>query len=602
MRVAGLACAALAAAIGLQASQDPQPPPPPTFRAEANLVRVDVTVVDRHGDPVSTLTQDDFAVEEDGVPQTVQSFKFVKADGQRSGGDTDSLVIRSPEHAAAEAARDDVRVFVIFWDDYHIDKFAYSIEGRKALTDFVSTAFGATDLVALMDPLTPMDALRFTRDRNELLLKVKKLEGRNGIYVPPRGALEEAQLGRDVERLRSEVTLSALKSAAVHLGSLKEGRKSIIFVSEGIPGLGTEQPRYIEDMTDTANNNNVAIYTVDPRGLVGGYAGALRTLADTTGGQAFVNTNSPATLMRQIVKDASAFYLLGYASGRNPVDGKFHKINVRVKKPGVDVRARKGYWAPSLTDMEKARTEVAAAEAVPADLKSAAVVLAPPRADRMLDLWIGTARGADHQSEVTVAWTPRPAPGAAAIPNRTVAVTLRGSGGDKVFESPIDAGRVAFPAPPGTLRLDIAVHDAAGNIVDDETRAVPIPDLSRGELALSSPMLFRARNLPEVRAFTSAANPAPFAGREFIRTDRLFIRFVVYGEMAKAAVVSAHLLNKAGAPLAELIVSPRAGGEAKYQIDLPLVSTARGDFIVAVEAVHGDTHPRMLVPIRVVPG
>src|SRR5712671_1474157 len=102
---------ACVAAVGLAAQQ--QPPP---FRAEANLVRVDVTVVDRHGEPMTTLTADDFAVEEDGAPQTIQSFKFVSADGQPPPGDDVSLPIRSREHAAAEAARDEVRVFVIFWD------------------------------------------------------------------------------------------------------------------------------------------------------------------------------------------------------------------------------------------------------------------------------------------------------------------------------------------------------------------------------------------------------------------------------------------------------------------------------------------------------
>src|SRR5205085_613518 len=98
------------------------------------------------------LTADDFAVEEDGAPQTIQSFKFVSADGQPPSGDEDSLPIRSPEHAAAEAARDEVRVFVIFWDEYHIGRFAEAIKGRRALTTFVTTAFGPSDLVALMDP------------------------------------------------------------------------------------------------------------------------------------------------------------------------------------------------------------------------------------------------------------------------------------------------------------------------------------------------------------------------------------------------------------------------------------------------------------------
>src|SRR5471032_1040788 len=308
-------CVAAAAALAAQAPQ------PPTFRAEANLVRVDVTVIDRHGEPVTLLTADDFAVEEDGLPQVVTSFKFVSADGQPPPGDEVSLAIRSPEHAAAEAARDEVLVFVIFWDEYHIGRFAEAIKGRKALADFVSSAFGPADLVALMDPLLPVDALRFTRDRRELAETIGKLEGRFGVYTPSRSAAEDnMNQRRDIARVRSKVTISALTSAAVHLGSIKEGRKSIIFVSEGLTGLGMDQLPLIAELTETANTNNTAIYTVDPSGLNGGSA------------DAFVNTNSPERGLRQVVKEASAFYLLGYASTRNPQDGKFHKIGVKVKR------------------------------------------------------------------------------------------------------------------------------------------------------------------------------------------------------------------------------------------------------------------------------
>src|SRR6478735_1666279 len=103
--VAALAVASLSAQQPQPSKPQQQTPPqPPIFRAEANLVRVDVTVVDRHGEPVASLTAEDFAVEEDGVPQTVQSFKFVSADGRPPAGDETSLAIRSPEHAAAEAA------------------------------------------------------------------------------------------------------------------------------------------------------------------------------------------------------------------------------------------------------------------------------------------------------------------------------------------------------------------------------------------------------------------------------------------------------------------------------------------------------------------
>ena len=87
----------------------------PTFRTGANLVRVDVTVLDHRGNPVPSLAPEDFLIEEDGIPQKVTSMKFVEATGQPT--DDVSLPIRSREHAALEAARDDVRVFLIFWDE-----------------------------------------------------------------------------------------------------------------------------------------------------------------------------------------------------------------------------------------------------------------------------------------------------------------------------------------------------------------------------------------------------------------------------------------------------------------------------------------------------
>jgi len=594
-----IACVA-AAALAAQEPAPQQPPQPPTFRAEANLVRVDVTVVDRHGEPISTLTADDFAVEEDGAPQAIQSFKFVSADGQPPPGDDVSLPIRSPEHAAAEAARDEVRVFVIFWDEYHIGRFAEAIKGRKALTTFVSTAFGPADLVALMDPLLPVDALRFTRDRRELAQKIAKLEGRFGIYVPTRSAAEDNMLdSRDVVRLRSEVTISALQSAAVHLGSIKEGRKAIIFVSEGLTGLGMDQLNLISELTQTANNNNTAIYTVDPAGLsLGGSADVLRTIAENTGAEAFVNTNTPEKALRQVVREASAFYLLGYVSTRNPQDGKFHKIGVKVKKSGIDVRARRGYWAPAATELEKARAEAAASSAIPTDVTNAMTVLSAARAERFVDIWVGAERGAGDQPMVTVAWTPRPAAGRVGA-SRTVSIIVKGAGGDRTFDASLDAGVLSFPSPPGAMQLQFTVRDADGTILDEDRRPFSVPDLSGPQLALSAPILLRARTIADARTLAEGRQASPFAGREFNRTDHVFVRFTIYGAPATAATASARLTTKAGVSLLELPIAKLAGTETMYQVELPLASIARGDYLIAVAAAYGEERARALVPLRV---
>ena len=106
------------------------------------------------------------------------------------------------------------------------------------------TGFGPTDLVAIVDPLTPSSAIELTRDRRALADQVHRLEGRLGVYLPPRSAVEEAQLAvvnwqaERVEPFRNQVTATAIQAAAAHLGTLRDGRKTIIVISEGVGGTG----------------------------------------------------------------------------------------------------------------------------------------------------------------------------------------------------------------------------------------------------------------------------------------------------------------------------------------------------------------------------
>src|SRR3954463_14655302 len=271
--------------------QQPAAGKQPVFRGGTNQVRVDVTVLNKKGDPVSDLTRDDFEVREDGLVQEVQNVKLIEATGAAPEDDT-SLPIRSPYHAAAEAARDDIRVFLIFWDEYHIGEMAPALRARAALSNFVQFAFAPTDLVVVIDQLTPSDAIRFTRDRRGLAEQVHKLKGRQGIYVPARSAMEEAQMyrARDIEMLRSQVTASALDATVAFLGSIKEGRKAIIFVSQTIGRLGSaagDNYQWLDRAVRLANANNTTIYSFDPRGLDMNVrtSDILQALAENTGGR-----------------------------------------------------------------------------------------------------------------------------------------------------------------------------------------------------------------------------------------------------------------------------------------------------------------------------
>ena len=225
----------------------------------------------------------------------------------------------------------------------------------------------------------------------------------------------------------------------------------------------------MRDVWDLANKNNVAIYAVDPRGLptsefdlsqpavslevdrqyLNATMDTLRVLAEQTDGRAIVNRNDLAAGMRQIVRDTSAYYLLGYNSTQAPSDGKFHEIKVRVKRSGVQVRARRGYWALTATDVARALApRVEPPKAVENALASISVSAA---AHNTIRTWIGTSRGANGKTRVTLVWEPMPRVAGdrnarSEAPSR-VMVTAAGPDGAPYFR-----GRVPEVAPPRRRR------------------------------------------------------------------------------------------------------------------------------------------------------
>ena len=415
-----LATAIAASLIGgaLIAAQEPKPPDPqqptPIFRAGTDVVRVDVSATGRNGSPVVDLQAADFEVEEDGVPQAVQTAQFVRIDGQRTSDLNEPLEIRSREHAKLEAAREDVRLFAIFLDDYHIDKApSITLPLRDALVKFVEQ-FQPNDLVVVMDPLTTLDGLKFTRSQPDLIARMRAFTGRRNELFPVKSAVEEAQLTqRNWIELRGAVTLSALTALATHLGGLREGRKSILFVSQGPPlgPPGSPNDLRLKEAIDAANRGSVTIDVLDPRplGAVGfGGHSTLQRIAGETGGHAILNTNDPSDELTRVIADASAYYLVGYTPSRvTNNDGKFHKISVHVKRRGVDVTARRGYWAASAKEL----TAAAEAAATPPNpvLAGALASMAESTSVPALDLWTGMSRGAGDTTRLTITWGGQPA-------------------------------------------------------------------------------------------------------------------------------------------------------------------------------------------------
>jgi hypothetical protein len=270
----------------------------------------------------------------------------------------------------------------------------------------------------------------------------------------------------------------------------------------------------------------------------------------------------------------------------------FHKIAVKVKRPGVDVKARNGYFAPSAAEEDAARRKAAENEPPPEIAKALSTLVAAPRGTVSGDLWAGATRGADGKPRVTVAWTPRE--GAV-----REAVTLRASasGGRVLFEGPLDAGLVTFDAEPGTLQLRRSVLGEGGAVSDRQETTIEIPDFSGAPLSIATPVLLRARTPLELRSIQNGTAVVPFAGRQFDRGDRLIVRFDVFGPSAADATVTVVLLGRQGAKLATMPVARTAAGG--YQIDLPVASIARGEYVFEIAASRGADQAKTLLSFRV---
>jgi VWFA-related protein len=649
--------------------QAPADQPQPVFRTGINFVRVDVIVTDKNGKSVSDLNQTDFEVTEAGKSQTVETFKRVDLDGGLiPGPDGPPRAIRTDNDEELEAARDDVRLFGLFLDDYHVRRLS-SLSARNEIARFIETQLGPSDMIGTMYPLTPLDAVRFTRNHDAVMRGVQQFLGRKFEYDPKNDVERRIMYypTETVERIRNDVSLSALKSLIVHMGSLKEGRKALVLISEGYSNMLPPQLRnpcaacgsignpqsgnpmagtgLLEDRAaflagadmndelrlvyDLANKNNVAIYAVDPRGLatsefdisenivgqvdrvyLNSTMDTLRTLALESDGRAIVNRNDLTTAMKQIVRDTSSYYLLGYNSTLAPTDGKFHEIKVRVRRPGVQVRARRGYWAVSQEDVARMTAIANPKPGPPKAVESALAAINQPARNRVIRTWIGIERGQDGRTKISFVWEPMPkAPGdtvrnsgtAARVSVMAVAPDgspyFRGRVPDTAPAASASSSRVVFDAQPGKMQLRLSVESADAQVIDSEVREITVPDLT-SQTALGTPAVFRVRTARELQQLKADAKAVPTAAREFTRTERLLIRVPAYGPAATTPKLTARLLNRAGQAMTDLQVTAAASSDAPSEIEVPLASLSAGEYLVEITAA-GESGSQELIGFRV---
>jgi VWFA-related protein len=382
-------------------------------------------------------------------------------------------------------------------------------------------------------------------------------------------------------------------------------------------------------MLDEANRANASFYPIDPRGLAvfdedivpaaGVGAGintnptispaddrarlmarntSLRTLAEATDGLAVVDSNDLSRGLRRIADDLSSYYLLGYYSS-GKLDGRFHALTVRVKRPGIQVRARRGYLANTATAVTAA--------AVPSTPAAAAAAAEARVVDAALGSLSTLARELPVRVHAASGWNPS---GSAVV--YVVAEAGRGlerddwSGGGQADAMLVDrAGRTVATAhaeiAPGSSSVRLALPSTA--LLAGDYQLQVRTKGTRASVAASDTVPMTITAAPETtgamyvrRGPTTGNREMPTADLRFRRSERL--RIDVLASTADAVV--ARLLDRNGGALAVPVASTVRNdpdGSRWESAELVLAPLAPGDYLIELTA----GAIRTLAPFRVIP-
>lgn len=342
----------------------------PTFRSGVELVTIDVVATDRSGRPVHNLKASDFALLEDGKSQPIKTFQFIDASLTPTAALLPPGIVTNDLEPGG--------IFALVFDEMGV--YVNDVQNmRRAAQRFVERALLPHDHVAVVragvdsaftltsDRAQAIEAAISATGRRDRGLRLELPGGDAGVGDSPTefdgrsagagGRQSFAVLAAVVEKLRP---IPARRKAIIWFsrgGELPVNFEQIIMEGLNLP-LGRDDAA-LRRLIDQAREANVAIYTVDPRGLAapstsGAQAPAasdldelatLRDLASATGGRAIVNTNDVDGMLNRVTVENRAYYLLGYEPAPVGASGKARprKIQVSIKSPGVEVLHRSMY-------------------------------------------------------------------------------------------------------------------------------------------------------------------------------------------------------------------------------------------------------------------
>jgi VWFA-related protein len=391
---------------------------------------------------------------------------------------------------------------------------------------------------------------------------IAETRGDVGVIAPYIQSRAEATYSLAVARNRA--TLDRLASAVDAL-RLAPGRKAAILLSKGF--IYDTNLRGFKDVSRAAREANVAIYFVDARGLEAGtsqasaeaigqtdsrdvgwaYAGielegaGAVSVAEDSGGFAVRNTNDLSAGIGRIANESRSYYLVGYTPRAPRRDGRFHKIQVRVNRPGLTVRARKGYYAPDDREPGLVATgldpDVQRALDAPRDLgdvpvRATALVFdarTPETATVMISAETDVRRFAfasagDRLTDVLefgVAVTHLET-GAVARSAQRVDMAVRPETLRGLERSWYPLSR-EFQLPPGPYAARVVVRDRRGARIGSVTHPFEVPTLQ--EFRVSTPILSDRIEMLEGQ---SSPKPVLMAHRTFAADGTLYCQFAVY--------------------------------------------------------------------------
>src|SRR3954447_197078 len=667
-----LGCGLLSAAPGAQQAPPAQPPTPPlTFKVEVNYVEIDAVVTDEQGAFARNLTKDDFQIVEDGKPQTLSVFAPVDIPIERADPPLYAKTSIPPD-VATNRTPFEGRVFVVVIDDLHIN-FARTSRVRAAARQFIERYVGTNDVVAVVNTRGRNDAMQdFTSNRQLALNAVDRAMGQ-AAESSTKAALQDysnnqgqrgadSHMSRDFNELERYTngrnTLDTLRSLSEFVSGMHGRRKAVVLFSEGInyDTSNTIQNRYATDIQSSMSNliaaatrANASIYAVDPRGVTSGMEDSidigsfptdnsisitdmqtelrvsqdsLRQMAGETGGVAILNQNDFRTGFSRIVDENSNYYVLGYYPTNDRRDGRFRNVQVKVNRPGLRVRARKGYYAskgkadkPKPAGHEGTSPELrdALASPIPVNGLTMAATATPFRGAAPNDA-IALALEIDGSplkfekkedglmhNDIEISLFASDAAGKIRDGARDMlALKLRPQTYDVVSKSMIRVVR-RLQVPPGKYTLRIGARDGNGGGVGSLVYELDAPDFSKGPLTMSGIAITSAAASrvpttnadPKVNEFKDVLPSPPTATRDFPQGDTLAIFSEVYDNLGKAphrVVMTATVLTDEGKTAFTTSDERRseelqgASGGYGYAVQIPLTGIAPGRYVLRVEA------------------